>query len=229
MKLNLIYISASSALLASAANAASISKRDLEIQENQCDFVDSRFFITPAKVSGDTASSYCSSLGGRLADVNQQNSMDLSAIVSKCLGPDKSVRIQTWDTNSFGTNHLALTNGFQTAAGSVNVAAETEELYALCQMVDTEGIVELETADAVTAKTDAAAAAAAAEVESEISPEAVKAEAEPEAVKAEVVPAEESENTLAAAGLEEKIQIPDMDLSLDHNIAGSLDSNVPGN
>ncbi|KAG2231332.1 hypothetical protein INT48_006544 [Thamnidium elegans] len=194
MKLNLIYISASSALLASAANAASISKRDLEIQENQCDFVDSRFFITPAKVSGDTASSYCSSLGGRLADVNQQNSMDLSAIVSKCLGPDKSVRIQTWDTNSFGTNHLALTNGFQTAAGSVNVAAETEELYALCQMVDTEGIVELETADA-----------------------------------AEVVPAEESENTLAAAGLEEKIQIPDMDLSLDHNIAGSLDSNVPGN
>lgn len=158
MKLNLIYIGASSALLASAVNAASISTRQLSVEENQCNFVDSRYFITPLRVSGDKAAAYCQSLGGNLVDVDNRNSMDLTAMVSKCLASaERSVRIQTWDTNSFGTNHLAMSN--EAGPPAVNVAPENEELFALCSMVETQAYPSVNSALAQESETTLAAAA----------------------------------------------------------------------
>ncbi|KAI7879228.1 uncharacterized protein EV154DRAFT_576299 [Mucor mucedo] len=130
MKSSLIII-ASSALLAATVNAASIPKR----AETPCNIEDSRYFITPLRVSGDKAASYCQTLGGKLVDVDSRNSMDLTAMVNKCLASaERSVRIQTWETNNFGTNHLAMAN--EVGPPAVNVAPAEQELYALCATVE---------------------------------------------------------------------------------------------
>ncbi|CEP14244.1 hypothetical protein [Parasitella parasitica] len=108
------------------------SKRDV------CNDSTLGYFVTPDAISGDQAFGYCQSLGGRLADVNAHNVGTLTAFINDCLGPSSRIRIQTWDTNTFGTSSLAMFTGPFSGYGTVNIAANDDALYALCAMVRTE-------------------------------------------------------------------------------------------
>ncbi|CAO3616718.1 unnamed protein product [Mucor fragilis] len=113
----------------SLAAARSIHKRDL------CNDSNVGYFITPNTITGDQAFGYCQSLGGRLADIDTHNLLALTALVNNCLGPSSRIRVQTWDTNTFGTASLAMFTGPVAGYGTVNIASNGEALYALCAMM----------------------------------------------------------------------------------------------
>lgn len=196
MKSSLILIA--SAALSATVQAASITKR----AEASC-MEDSRYFITPLRVSGDKAASYCQTLGGKLVDVDSRNSMDLTAMVNKCLASaERSVRIQTWETNNFGTNHLAMAN--ELGPPAVNVAPAEQELFALCATV--EESEEIPTPASV--EIDDTPIAEAAAVSASASASLAQASVNPWSEKAELAPLIEPANaplvdgpgtTLAAA------------------------------
>lgn len=123
-----------SSLLVTAVQARSIYKRDL------CNDSNVGYFITPNTITGDQAFGYCQSLGGRLADVDTHNLLPLTALVNNCLGPNSRIRVQTWDTNTFGTASLAMFTGPVAGYGTVNIASNGEALYALCAMMHDDGM-----------------------------------------------------------------------------------------
>ncbi|KAL9549464.1 hypothetical protein MBANPS3_005192 [Mucor bainieri] len=99
-----------------------------------CNDLNLGYFITPNTITGDQASGYCQSLGGRLADIDVHNLAPLTALVNNCLSPSSSIRVQTWDTNTFGVASLAMSTGPMAGYGTVNIASNGEALYALCAM-----------------------------------------------------------------------------------------------
>jgi hypothetical protein len=121
-------------LLTAATNVSSfpILKRQLPPQCNTED----GYFIPPNPVIGADASKYCQSMGGALADINNQNVATLTGVVNSCIGTDRNVRIQTWDTNAFGTNNLVLYSGYQAGAGTVSTSGANEKLFALCKTLE---------------------------------------------------------------------------------------------
>lgn len=106
---------------------------------DMCNDLNLGYFITPNTVAGDQASGYCQSLGGRLADIDVYNLAPLTALVNNCLGPNSRIRVQTWDTNTFGVASLAMSTGSMAGYGTVNIASNGEMLYALCAMTTNDG------------------------------------------------------------------------------------------
>lgn len=114
-------------LVVAVVQARSIRKRG-----DMCNDSNLGHFITPNTVTGDQASRYCHSLGGRLADIDVYNLAPLTALVNNCLGPSSRIRVQTWDTNTFGVASLAMFTGSMAGYGTVSVVSNGEALYALC-------------------------------------------------------------------------------------------------
>ena len=128
-------------LLVSTLDAAPLSKRQLP---PQCYSKTSGFFIPPQAVTGLNAPGYCLSFDSSLADITNQNVMLVSSLVTRCLGSHKRVRIQSWDTNSFGTNSLVLHNGITGTAGTISTSG-SEPIYVLCKARQTGAIPMLPT------------------------------------------------------------------------------------
>ncbi|KAK4509995.1 uncharacterized protein ATC70_006164 [Mucor velutinosus] len=108
--------------------ARSIRKRDT------CNDPSLGYFITLSTITGDQAFEHCQSLGGRLATIGTHNLAPLTALVNNCLGPNSRIRVQAWDTNTFGTASLAMYTGPMAGYGTVNMASNGEALHALCAM-----------------------------------------------------------------------------------------------
>lgn len=116
--------------LISYCYAASIKPR----QEQACDLDQQGFFVTPYEVTGEQARVLCQQLGGQLADITSQNMPAIAGAITRCHGASTHMRIQTWDTNSFGTSDLVMVSG--EASGTVHVGNNGEQLYALCLRLD---------------------------------------------------------------------------------------------
>ncbi|CAO3630500.1 unnamed protein product [Mucor hiemalis] len=136
MKSTIIYHSGYAAilfLLLSATNVSSSPVVKRQMLPLECTAENGGYFIPPNQVRGLEAVKYCQSMGGKLVDVNNENVNELTEIVTRCIGGNKNVRIQTWDTNGFGIYDLVLHTGVQAGAGTVGTARANEALYALCQ------------------------------------------------------------------------------------------------
>lgn len=136
MKSTIIYHSGYSAiifLLLSVTNVSTSPIVKRQILPLECTAQEGGYFIPPNQVGGAEAIRYCQSLGGKLVDVNNGNVKQLTEIVSRCVGGNRNVRIQTWDTNAFGIYDLVLHTGSQAGAGTVGTARANEPLFAICQ------------------------------------------------------------------------------------------------
>jgi hypothetical protein len=119
-------------LLMSVSNVSSLPLSKRQELPPQCNSEDG-YFIPPNPVIGAEAANHCQLMGGTLADINNQNVAILSGMVNGCLGTNKNVRIQTWDTNTFGTNNLILFSGHQAGAGTVSTSGASDRHFTLCK------------------------------------------------------------------------------------------------